>query len=81
MIHIVKGMATKTCYKKFPASLGRGYYIEFTNCEEGFYHNDNDNICFEQECKTTQRYKYHPFGINICYQSCLDLSRSFITLN
>ena len=56
-----------------------GYHQKNNNtcllsCEEGFYHNDNDNICFQQECKTTQRYKYQPFGINICYQSCLDIS-------
>ena len=56
-----------------------GYHQKNNNtcllsCEEGFYHNDNDNICFQQDCKTTQRYKYQPFGINICYQSCFDIS-------
>ena len=103
--YIYKDEVTRTCYKKCPLNLGRGFFNDTTkecqscdipknesvivgkegyhqknnyscllSCEEGFYHNNNDNICFEQECKNTERYKYKPFEINICYQSCLDIT-------
>ena len=58
-----------------------GFYKDDLKCynscelEEGkFYHNYNDNYCFENECKDYSIYKYHIYRENICHMSCSDFN-------
>ena len=52
---------------------GEGYYKDdgkcYPSCDN--YHNNGDNYCFTQECKTFNKFK--PSDSNICYNSCEEI--------
>ena len=52
---------------------GEGYYKDdgkcYPSCDKN--HNNGDNYCFTQECKTFNKFK--PSDSNICYNSCEEI--------
>ena len=53
----------------------------YSECQttEFKYHNYNNNICFETECKDNLDYKYSsPDNPYICYNSCSDIGEEYI---
>ena len=58
---------------------GRECYSECQTDNEFKYHNYNNNICFNTECKNNPDYKYTSSDNQyICYNSCSDIAGGYI---
>ena len=82
-INLNRGFANETTKICVTCNISQGFYKASdrncsSSCPVGYYHNFNDNFCFEQECQEHSSYKYHYENEYVCYESCLNINNSIL---